>query len=143
LIKPDYTIPYFIKLSKGVYELHYRKVTMIEIEKIAKVAHLTNKAWCEVNGDFSQPSWEDAPEWQRSSIINGVKFHIENPDASPSASHDAWLKEKRENGWAWGPEKDPDKKLHPCFTEYENLPTNQKVKDYLFKNVVRTLIDHS
>ena len=55
---------------------------------IATVAHELNKAYCESIGDNSQPTWEDAPEWQKSSAVNGVKFHLENPDASPSAIHD-------------------------------------------------------
>lgn len=106
---------------------------------IAKVAHELNKAYCESIGDNSQPSWEDAPEWQKSSAITGVKFHLENPEASPSASHDSWLKQKEEEGWKYGEVKDPEKKEHPCFVPYEELPVEQRSKDYIFRQIVHSL----
>lgn len=109
------------------------------IEQIAKVAHELNKAYCESIGDNSQPTWEDAPEWQKSSAVNGVKFHLENPTAGPSASHDSWLKQKEEEGWKYGEVKDPEKKEHPCFVPYEKLPTEQKAKDYIFRQVIHSL----
>lgn len=109
------------------------------IEQIAQVAHEINKSYCESIGDNSQPSWDDAPEWQKSSAINGVKFHLDNPDAPPSASHDSWLKQKEEEGWKYGAVKDADKKEHPCYVPYDELPTEQKSKDFLFKQIVHSL----
>ena len=112
---------------------------MSTVENIAEVAHETNKVYCETIGDFSQPSWHNAPDWQKQSIINGVGFHINNPEACCSASHESWLKEKEEAGWKYGEVKDPDKKEHPCFVSYEELPEQQKVKDALFVGVVRAM----
>lgn len=112
---------------------------MMSIENIAQVAHEINKAYCEAIGDNSQPTWENAPEWQKSSAIQGVKFHLENPNAGPDASHNSWLKQKEEEGWKYGPVKNPETKEHPCYVPYEQLPTEQKAKDYLFKQVVHSL----
>jgi len=109
------------------------------IEQIAQVAHEINKSYCESIGDKSQVSWEDAPEWQRKSAIVGVNFHIDNPNAGPSASHESWLKEKEADGWKYGPEKDVDKKEHPCFVPYNQLPTEQQSKDFLFRQVIHSL----
>lgn len=109
------------------------------IEQIAKVAHEINAALCLAYGDDSQPLWDEAPEWQRKQAVNGVKFHICNPDASPSASHDSWLAEKIADGWVYGDIKDPEAKTHPCCVEYELLPPQQKAKDYLFKQVVHSI----
>lgn len=106
------------------------------VKDIAKLCHEVNKAFCETQGDFSQTSWEDAPDWQKDSAINGVKFHIANPDASPSASHDSWLKEKIDTGWKYGIVKDVEKKEHPCCVPFEDLPMFQQVKDELFSSVV-------
>ena len=108
-------------------------------EQIARVTHEANRAYCKSIGDDSQPAWDDAPEWQRSSAMNGVAFTIANPGAHPSASHDSWLAEKRAAGWTYGPAKDPEKKQHPCFVPYEALPPEQRAKDHLFQAVVRAL----
>lgn len=105
-------------------------------EQVAKICHEVNKAYCEFLGDKSQKSWKDAPDWQRESAIKGVEFHLNNPKAKPSHSHDEWLKEKQATGWKYGPVKDAEKKEHPCFVPYEELPKNQQLKDYLFKAVV-------
>lgn len=111
----------------------------MKAEQIAKVAHEVNRAYCQSLGDTSQPAWEDAPDWQKSSAINGVNFHLANPDAGPDHSHNEWLKEKRESGWKYGPVKNPEAKEHPCFVPYEELPIEQKAKDYLFRGVVHAL----
>ncbi len=108
-------------------------------ENVAQIAHEINKAYCESIGDNSQPSWENAPEWQKSSAINVVQFHLDNPEAPPSASHDSWLKQKTEEGWKYGAVKNPETKEHPCFVPYEELPVEQKSKDFLFKQVIHSL----
>lgn len=108
-------------------------------EDIAQVSHEVNRAYCQSIGDQSQPEWKDAPEWQKSSAIKGVQFHIDNPDASPSASHESWLKQKTEEGWKYGTVKNPELKEHPCFVPYDQLPPEQKSKDFLFKQVVHSL----
>ena len=105
-------------------------------EDVAKICHEANKAYCATIGDDTQPSWEDAPEWQKESAINGVRFHCLNENTTPADSHNSWLKEKTEQGWSWGEIKDAEKKEHPCFTAYENLPKSQQIKDYIFKNIV-------
>ena len=111
----------------------------MDIQNIAQVAHELNKAYCESIGDNSQPSWEEAPEWQRSSAINGVNFHLLNPDALPSASHESWMKQKTEEGWKYGEVKDAEKKEHPCYVPYDQLPTEQKAKDFIFRQTVHSL----
>ncbi len=108
-------------------------------QDIAKTAHEINKAYCESIGDNSQPTWDEAPDWQKSSAINGVQFHIDNPEATPSASHDSWLKQKTEEGWKYGDVKNPETKEHPCFVPYDQLPTEQKSKDYLFRQTIHSL----
>lgn len=108
-------------------------------QDIAQVAHELNKAYCESIGDNTQPSWEEAPEWQKSSAIKGVEFHIGNPDATPENSHESWLKQKEAEGWVYGPEKDPIKKEHPCFVPYNELPAGQKSKDYIFRQTIHSL----
>ena len=114
-----------------------RKITTVD--RIAKVAHEANRAWCEENGDTSQPKWEDAPGWQTNSAIEGVKFHLQNPDAGDSASHDNWMKQKIAEGWVHGEVKDPEKKTHPCIVPFDHLPEVQQKKDRLFRAIVHAL----
>ncbi len=111
------------------------------IELIARLAHEVNRAFCQLMGDDSQPTWNDSPEWQRDSAINGVRFHLEclrrGVEPGPAESHELWLKQKRSEGWVWGPVKDAEKKQHPCIVPYEDLPADQRLKDYLFAAVVK------
>ena len=106
---------------------------------IAVVCHQANKAWCEVNSDFSQEDWGDAEEWQRESAIKGVQFRFENPDAGESAQHDAWSKDKVEDGWVYGTEKNTYEKTHPCLVPFDELPEFQQKKDRLFCAIVDAL----
>jgi hypothetical protein len=107
-------------------------------EEIARITHEVNRAWCEYNGDTSQPNWADASEWQRSSAINGIAFHHANPDAGDSASHDSWMAEKVAAGWVYGPIKNPDASppTHPCIVPFDQLPPEQQFKDRLFRTIV-------
>lgn len=110
-----------------------------EYETIARVCHEANKALCEAFGDTSQVPWQQAPEWQRRSAVNGVMFNLEHPGAPPSASHESWLEEKRAAGWQYGPVKDVERKVHPCFCPYDALPPEQRAKDHVFRAIVHAL----
>ncbi|MFW9872159.1 MAG: RyR domain-containing protein [Candidatus Thorarchaeota archaeon] len=107
----------------------------MEIEKIAKLCHQVNRAYCKSIGDESHRNWDVCDEWQKESAINGVKYHLENNTTTPEDSHINWLKQKQEEGWKYGEVKDVEKKEHPCFVPYEKLPTEQKSKDYIFKAI--------
>lgn len=107
--------------------------------EVAQVAHEINKAYCEAIGDNSQLPWDQAPDWQKESAIKGVEFHLGNPNASASASHESWLKQKAEDGWTYGPVKDAEKKEHPCYVPFEQLPKEQQAKDFLFRQTVHSL----
>lgn len=108
-------------------------------ELIAQVAHEINRAYCASLGDTSQPAWADAPEWQQASALAGVDMHLANPDATPEQSHASWLAQKVADGWVYGEVKDAEKKQHPCCVPYDELPPEQKAKDYLFRAVVHSL----
>lgn len=105
-------------------------------EKIARVCHEVNRIYCESIGDNSQPKWEEAPDWQKQSALNGVDFHMVYPDSTPEQSHENWLKEKMASGWVWGAVKNPDKKEHPCMVPYYELPKEQQIKDAFFTAIV-------
>lgn len=106
---------------------------------IARVAHEVNMAYCEGLGDKTQTTWEQALRWQQESAIEGVKLHLENPHAGAAASHESWMKHKLKDGWTYGRVKDPIKKEHPCLVPFCDLPQEQKLKDFIFRGVVRAI----
>ena len=103
-----------------------------QILSIAEACHNANKAYCESIGDTSQPSWQDAPENIKNSVISGVRFHLNNPNAKPEDSHNNWLKDKTADGWKYGEVKNMETKEHPCFVPYNELPEDQQKKDSIF-----------
>ena len=111
----------------------------LKIEDIARITHEANRAYCLGLGDGSQVSWDEAPEWQKQSAVNGVTAILLDPEMTPEDSHLSWLKEKLADGWRWGPVKDPLNKEHPCMVSYGALPAEQQAKDRLFLSIVRAL----
>lgn len=117
-----------VKLSDGV--------AIDVIEGIAKICHETNRVYCQNGGDNSQVAWEKAPQWQKDTMMNGVRFVIDNQHAPASANHDSWMAQKLADGWKYGEVKDEKKKEHPCIVPYEQLPLEQQLKDSLFRSIV-------
>ncbi len=111
------------------------------VEACARHAHEINRAYCLAIGDTSQPTWDDAPEWQRSSAHNGVRGALAGN--TPEQSHEGWSLEKVTAGWVHGPVKDPDATppTHPCLVPYAELPPAQRVKDHLFLAAEHGLCD--
>ncbi len=107
--------------------------------RIAKVCHEANRAYCACLGDQSHLAWEDAPNWQRESVIAGVKFCLANPITSAEKLHEAWMSLKLKDGWRWGPVKDSLAKTHPCLLPFFELDFQQRNKDVLFGAIVNAL----
>jgi hypothetical protein len=117
-----------------------KMVSRIKIGFIAAAAHEINSLYCVALGDTSQPPWFEAPQWQIESAMEGVEAIIEYPDITPEQQHDKWRELKLADGWVYGPEKDSDKKTHPCMVDYRDLPACQRAKDTIFGAVVRGLL---
>lgn len=111
-------------------------MSKLRVINVAILCHEANRAYCQQLGDHTQQPWEAAPDWQKDSAILGVEFHVAHPEASASASHESWLAEKERTGWKYGPVKDPEKKEHPCFVPFDQLPPEQQAKDRIFKGIV-------
>jgi hypothetical protein len=117
-------------------EHHMEKSIVLSI---ARVAQDLNHAYCQAIGDTGSCSWEDAPNWQRDSVCRGVEMHLANPDTTPEQSHAAWMDLKLREGWRFGEVKDGNAKTHPCLVPYDQLPAEQRVKDHLFRGIVRSI----
>jgi hypothetical protein len=105
---------------------------------IARTCHEVNRAYCQALGDMSQPTWEEAPGWQKESVMMGVRLHL-GGEHGPEASHDSWMAQKLAEGWVYGHVKNPEKKEHPCMVPFSELPREQQAKDFIFRAVVHSL----
>lgn len=108
------------------------------LDNIARVCHEANRAYCQSIGDNSQLPWDEAPAWQRESARAGVDLHLSG-NFGPEASHIAWVQDKLDHGWAYGPVKDEKLKQHPCIVPFDQLPLQQQLKDVLFRAIVHAL----
>lgn len=105
-------------------------------EIIARICHNVNRALCQAAKDYSQVFWDEAPEWQKESMLKGVQFALETP-RQPQDMHNNWLRDKLADGWSYGPTKDSELKTHPCMVPHSELPYEQRVKDYVSLAIVR------
>ena len=46
-------------------------------------------------------------------------------------AHDAWARQRFEEGWRFGPQRDDSRKEHPSLVPYEGLPESEKQYDRL------------
>jgi hypothetical protein len=107
--------------------------------QIAKICHETNRAYCAAFGDLSHKPWENTPAEIQASVLDGVAMKRDNPEVTPRQSHENWLRFKEKQGWIYGPVKDLERKTHPCFLPYDELPLSDRVKDELFTAIVAVL----
>jgi len=109
-----------------------------EHEVLAAAAHMVNRAYSIALGDYSHPTWDEAPDWQRRSSLLGVQAALD-PRHTPEQSHQAWLTQKLNEGWTYGPVRDVTAKEHPRMLPYRDLPSEQRRKDDLFISTVREM----
>lgn len=115
-------------------------ISQENIEKLAKICHEANKAFCETIGDNSCKSWEETSDDVKESAYTGVKSIVDNPSVTPEDLHITWSKSKTDDGWTYGKVKDETKKTHPALVPYNKLPAHQRFKDFLFRNIILTYI---
>lgn len=51
--------------------------------------------------------------------------------------HDVWAQSRISDGWRYGPERNDERKEHPCLVEYEQLPDSER--DYDRNTTIGTL----
>ena len=106
-----------------------------QLVQIARMAHQANNIYRASLGE-SIESWSEASSATRSSAIDGVQARLSGAVQNPVQAHERWLARKVAEGWTYGPEKDEQKKTHPCCLPYFELPEPQRYKDMLFVAIV-------
>lgn len=104
---------------------------------IARVCHEANRALQITLDEEPSNPWLDTDEDMRQSVIIGVQHALEG--ATAEQLHESWCETKLKQGWSYGGVKDAEAKTHPCLVPYGELPAEQRIKDDLFKAVVRAL----
>ncbi len=117
-----------------------RQLSQTEIESIARAAHEVNRSYSQLIGDDSHKSWDEAPDWQKSSCRKGV-IDVATNEFTPEQAHAAWMANKISEGWTYGETKNEAQKTHPAIVSYAALPEEQRYKDVLYTNTVKSLID--
>lgn len=44
-------------------------------------------------------------------------------------AHEIWARQRLADGWRLGPERNDERKEHPCLVPYDQLPESEKVYD--------------
>ena len=77
------------------------------------------------------PKPENLDGIQLSDELNGLV------EAMAKNVHDVWAQSRIEQGWTYGPERNDERKEHPCLVEYEQLPDSER--DYDRNTAIGTL----
>ena len=97
----------------------------------------------EANKEIQQQTGEFIPELSEhltKSILDGVYYVLDNPNCTPEQQHNNWCYFKRQDGWKYGPNKDFERKEHPCLVPYSELPEIQQRKDSVFRQTLDNFI---
>lgn len=110
---------------------------------IAKVCYQANKAWCEINNDYSLLTWEQAEQRTKDYFISGVEFrlNLESPFIGEDAQHNSWMKGMINDGLIYDKTKDLQKNTHPYLIPFEELPDYYQIKARLFVAIVNVYED--
>ena len=111
-----------------------------ELVKMARVLHDANKVWSEYNGDENQKNWDETPELVKNSMLNSMKWRLENLNAPVKDSHDYWLKAKTDDGYTYGKVECHVKKIHPRLLPFEDLNYSDQFKSWTFMFNMRSYL---
>ena len=112
-------------------------ITRAEAICCAQAGHEANRAFVARMG-IEEPPWEKADDRHKESVIEGVNNIIVR-NFTPEQGHENWRSRKLAEGWTLGEVKDSVKKTHPALVSYGDLPLEQKVKNEMFYDIVRSV----
>ncbi|WP_414639273.1 RyR domain-containing protein [Archangium sp.] len=118
------------------------EATATQIEVIAAACHSAWYAYTVLALGEKGEEWLHAPEWQKESIRDAVRFWLRMGPAAVDIerkSHENWMRQRLDSGWRFGPSKDAEAKTHPCLVDYAELPESQRKKDTVVVQAFRAV----
>lgn len=111
-------------------------------EMIAKVVHAAMAEYCRGLGQ-TFATWDQVSDQARDNALEGVRAQRHSGgDARPVAEcHDAWVASLLEQGWTRGSALDVEAKTHPFLMPFDELPTSERRKAYLWRAVVDACVE--
>ena len=83
--------------------------------------------------------------WSENDYAENVGFFVDsvcdNPKLSAAEYHSSWVKKMADNGWGYGAQFDLEKKQHPYFKEFKDLPVEWRSQMAAYRELVLNLID--
>lgn len=103
--------------------------------KIAKQVHEVERSYLLSIGKPAV-SWEEAGKPRQDLRAKTVFLIIDGCIPGPEKAHAAWRVAKMLEGWSYGEKENLQHKTHPYMTDYENLPKEHRIKDYILFNII-------
>jgi hypothetical protein len=117
---------------------------VISIELKTAAARAAHEAIRTLQIENKEPNvaspWETVGQDIKDSCFIGIERVIENLEVTNEELHDSWIETKKSQGWRYGRERSEEDKLHPCMVPYRELPQFQRLKDAMFRNVVKAVL---
>ena len=107
-------------------------------EQIAKTAHSVHLAYCNEMGLKTQPKWNDLELEHQNTILDSVERILSGEIKTKEDSHNNFVKFKKSNGWLFGEIYSLINKTNPRLVDYKNLSLENKVKESLFFECVKS-----
>lgn len=109
-------------------------------KQIAKTCHAIHRAYCIENNIKTQPEWNDLDEKHIEVIIDSVRKILSGEIKTKEESHLNFVKYKISQGWKYSKIYSVENKTNPRLTEFNNLTIEQRTKEALFIECVKSFI---
>lgn len=101
-----------------------RAIFVYEAARLAAIA---------ANAPVVPAIWNDREPPFKQQFCEVIKRQCgDNRSSSPEELHGSWMQAYYAMGWVWGPQYEPERKLHPDLVPYADLGKLEQDKDAVF-----------
>ncbi|GAA3383695.1 RyR domain-containing protein [Cryptosporangium minutisporangium] len=129
-------------------EIHAQYVALRQRQGDTPQTNASIRSWDELSDELKESNRAQAEDIGVKLRAIGCVMTPTTGDAEPFAftdveitqlaqrEHTRWMKRLLDDGWTWGPRRDPDHKQHPDLVDWRNLTEESREAD---RNAVRTI----